>query len=1040
MNKLSAIIAFALCLPGLPLVAQQTAVFTEANLAYKKGEDFFQKGVYGYALTEYENAVNLLLPVNEPSWDLLKMRAELGYAKSAVRLDMPDGEDLIINFIRKYKPDPLASQALLEVANYFYNAGKYDKAIDFYKQISSRDLTHSQRSEVYFKLGYSYFVRKKFKEAEANFKEVKDTPTEYFYPANYYYGLCKFFKSDYTEAIKSFRLVERSRDYKPHVPYYITQIYFAQRDFDEVIRYAEPKLSDRSLRKSREMNQLVGQAWFEKGDYQKALPFLEKYAGSSGRMREEEFYQLGYCQYQVGKYDKAAENFTELSSVNSALGQTALYYLADSRLKLKDPQAARSAFAAASKMSFEPEIQENALINYAKLSYELRFDRDALAALKTIGPGSRYYNEAQELMSDIFVNTRNYDQAIATLEGMSNKTPKLKEAYQKVLYLRGVQYQKDGNLSSAKVHFEKSAANAVNSEYKALALYWLGDIAHQQKDYNASIDYLNQYLVLAKTQKYLPDEASIFTASYLQGYNYLKKKNHITAQGYFRDAVNGIRRNRSFIKNKQVKETMLGDATLRAGDCLFKRNQYSDAIKYYDDAIAAKFPGFQYALFQKAIIEGLRGNNTDKLLALESLIDKYPRSEYADDAMFQLGITYQEIQQSSKATDALKRLVTDYPNSGLVNNALLRLGLVAYNSGNPQAAIDYYKQVFSHSPEPGEADAAMSALREIYIKDMGDSEAFASFLETVPGYKLDNIGRDTLAFDAAETAYESGNYERAVTNFTEYIRKFPNGIHILLARFHRGESYAVLKQYTPALQDYEWITGKGQGKYFVEALKKAAAIAYHNEQNFRKAYDYYSQFESLATSTQGRFEAQLGAMRAAYRLGDEAAVQSSARKVAGNPSASEEQVATAEFYLAKIAFDKKDYTTAMQSFQQVLQLSDNEQTAEARYLIAMIYYQQRDLEKAKQQCLENNNDSSNYPYWVGKSLLLLADVFAEQGDLFSAKTVLEALIENYETMDDDILPNARQKLETLNQKAAGSSRLETETDTNFMDNGNGGND
>jgi tetratricopeptide (TPR) repeat protein len=1040
MNKLSAIIAFALCLPGLPLVAQQTAVFTEANLAYKKGEDFFQKGVYGYALTEYENAVNLLLPVNEPSWDLLKMRAELGYAKSAVRLDMPDGEDLIINFIRKYKPDPLASQALLEVANYFYNAGKYDKAIDFYKQISSRDLTLSQRSEVYFKLGYSYFVRKKFKEAEANFKEVKDTPTEYFYPANYYYGLCKFFKSDYTEAIKSFRLVERSRDYKPHVPYYITQIYFAQRDFDEVIRYAEPKLSDRSLRKSREMNQLVGQAWFEKGDYQKALPFLEKYAGSSGRMREEEFYQLGYCQYQVGKYDKAAENFTELSSVNSALGQTALYYLADSRLKLKDPQAARSAFAAASKMSFEPEIQENALINYAKLSYELRFDRDALAALKTIGPGSRYYNEAQELMSDIFVNTRNYDQAIATLEGMSNKTPKLKEAYQKVLYLRGVQYQKDGNLSSAKVHFEKSAANAVNSEYKALALYWLGDIAHQQKDYNASIDYLNQYLVLAKTQKYLPDEASIFTASYLQGYNYLKKKNHITAQGYFRDAVNGIRRNRSFIKNKQVKETMLGDATLRAGDCLFKRNQYSDAIKYYDDAIAAKFPGFQYALFQKAIIEGLRGNNTDKLLALESLIDKYPRSEYADDAMFQLGITYQEIQQSSKATDALKRLVTDYPNSGLVNNALLRLGLVAYNSGNPQAAIDYYKQVFSHSPEPGEADAAMSALREIYIKDMGDSEAFASFLETVPGYKLDNIGRDTLAFDAAETAYESGNYERAVTNFTEYIRKFPNGIHILLARFHRGESYAVLKQYTPALQDYEWITGKGQGKYFVEALKKAAAIAYHNEQNFRKAYDYYSQFESLATSTQDRFEAQLGAMRAAYRLGDEAAVQSSARKVAGNPSASEEQVATAEFYLAKIAFDKKDYTTAMQSFQQVLQLSDNEQTAEARYLIAMIYYQQRDLEKAKQQCLENNNDSSNYPYWVGKSLLLLADVFAEQGDLFSAKTVLEALIENYETMDDDILPNARQKLETLNQKAAGSSRLETETDTNFMDNGNGGND
>ncbi|MFQ5448900.1 MAG: tetratricopeptide repeat protein, partial [Saprospiraceae bacterium] len=274
MIKLSALIAFAVCLLALPVKAQQTTVFTEANLAYKKGEDFFQKGVYGYALAEYENAVNLLLPVNEPSWDLLRMHAELGYAKSAVRLDMPDGEDLIINFIRKYKPDPLASQAQLEVANYFYNAGKYDKAIDFYKQISPRDLTSSQTAEVYFKLGYSYFVRKKFSEAETNFKEVKDIPTEYFYPANYYYGLCKFFKSDYNEAIKSFRLVERSRTYKPHVPYYITQIYFAQRDFDQVIRYAEPKLKNRTIRKSREMHQLAGQAYFEKGEYDQALKII----------------------------------------------------------------------------------------------------------------------------------------------------------------------------------------------------------------------------------------------------------------------------------------------------------------------------------------------------------------------------------------------------------------------------------------------------------------------------------------------------------------------------------------------------------------------------------------------------------------------------------------------------------------------------------------------------------------------------------------------------------------------------------------------
>jgi TolA-binding protein len=363
------------------------------------------------------------------------------------------------------------------------------------------------------------------------------------------------------------------------------------------------------------------------------------------------------------------------------------------------------------------------------------------------------------------------------------------------------------------------------------------------------------------------------------------------------------------------------------------------------------------------------------------------------------------------------------------------LGLIAYNQGNRQGAISYYKQVFSHNPKKDEADAALAALREIYVKDMGDPDGYAAFLETIPGYKLDNIGRDTLAFDAAETAYENGNYERAVTGFSDYIKKYPNGVNILQAYYHRGESYYVLKQYSNALKDYEWILSKGQSRYYVDALGKAALIAYHNEKDFKKAYDLFTKWETVANNASDRFEAQMGAMRAAYRLGDVNAVQTAARKVANNPSATDAHVATAEFYLGKIAYDKKDYNAAMSSFQRVIKLSDDEQTAEARYLVASIHYLRRDLEKAKEQCLENNNESSGYPYWVGKSLLLLSDVFAEQGDLFSARTVLEALIENYENQTDDIIPTAKQKLEALKRQAAGESRLDKNLDNKFMDDG-----
>ncbi len=1033
MSTFRAIAILAVCCFVEPLVAQQTTVFTEATLAYKRGEEFFQKGAYGYAMTEYKNAINNLRPVNEPEWDLLRIKAELGYAKSAVRLDLPDGEKLILDFIRRYKPDPLAGQALLEVANYFYNARKYDKAIEFYKQISARELSPSQRAEVYFKTGYCYFVQKDFGSAEANFKEIKDTQGDYFYPTNYYYGLCKFFNNQYADAIKSFRLVERSKEYKSLVPYYIAQIYFAQRDYDELIKYAEPKLSDRTLRNAKEMNQLVGQAYFEKRDYQRALPFLEKFAESSGTMREEEFYQLAFCQYQVGKYQAAAQNFQQLNQVNSAMGQMALYYLGDCKLRLNDRTGARSAFAAAANMSYDPDIQESSLLNFAKLSYELKFEKDALSALQNLRPTSKYYNEAQSLMGEIFQNTRNFDQAISALERMPNKTPQLSEAYQKVLYLRGIQHYRDGRVANAKDLFTKSVSNAVSNEYKALALYWLGDIANQEKNYDKSIDNLNQFIALAKNIKTLPDESSIYTANYLQGYNYLKKGNFTTAQGYFQEAVAGIRRNRAFIQNKQVRDGVLGDATLRAGDCLFKRNLYKDAIVYYDEAVNAQYPGFEYALFQKAIIEGLRSNTADKILALESLIEKYPKSAYADDALFQLGATYLEIKQSSKASDSFQKLIASYPNSELVNKALLRLGLVAYNSGSLQTAINYYKQIFSHNPTKEESDAALLALQEIYLKDMGDPDGYNAFLETIPGFQLDNVQKDQNVFAAAESAYERGNYERAITSFSDYIRQYPNGLNTQKAYFHRGESYYVLEQYSLALKDYEWVIANGKDPDYYSALSKAAMIAYHNEQNFQQAYDLYTKWEANAKTNEDRFEAQLGAMRAAYHLGNSNAVQTSAQKVATNSAASDLQIATAYFYLGKIAYDRKDYDSAMQSFAKVVQLSDNEQTAEARYLMAYIHYVRRNLESAKQQCVTNNTENSGYPYWVGKSLILLADVYAEQGDLLSARTVLEALVNNYAIHDDDIIPTAQKKLEIYKKQASSSSRLDLGND--FMDDG-----
>ena len=807
------------------------------------------------------------------------------------------------------------------------------------------------------------------------------------------------------------------------MPYYIAQILFAEGKYEELIAYATPLTNDNSLRKRKEIHQLIGQAHFELDDYAAALPYLEYYNQASSRLTPEEFYQLAFVQYRAGNYEAAAKNFREVSEEESQLGQYAVYYLADAQLKNDDKVAARNAFARATRLAFDPAIQEEARINYAKLSYELGYDREAITALQAVRPGTKYYNEAQRVLSDIFLRTRDYERALNILGSMPSLTPQLQEAYQRVSYLSGVQAYRAGRTQEAERLLLQSNDYPVEARTRALAAYWLGQIAYDEADYPRSARLLDQFLTLAKGRRDLPAASSVYTANYTQGYNYLKQGDYNTALGYFQDAVAGIRRDRAYLDDETVTQNILGDATLRVGDGYFKRNRYDEAVTYYNAAIDAKYAGYVYALYQKALVEGLRDNDAEKILALEDIVADHADSKYADDALFALGQTYQRRRDFQRALDPYKDLIQRYGNSSdLVVPALLQLGLITYNLGSLNTSINYYKQVLSNNPEPEQVNAALQALEEIYVTDLGNPDEYFAFLETVPGFQGDNTKKDSLNFRAAEVKFENAQYDQAIGALTDYINKFPGGLHRLQAQYYRGDSYLKLTQYGKALADYDYVIGRGQSRYYPRALEKAALVAYNYAEDFAKAFDYYQQLEAVAGNEQQRFEAQLGAMRSAYRTNNTEAVRTLAARVADGPTATAADRNTANFYLAKLAFDAKDFDTADARFGAVIRGADNEQAAEARYRVAEIQYLRRNLDAAEELADRAVQRNGAYPFWVAKSLLLLADVFTERGDDFNARGVLEALLENYRG-DDTILADARRKLAALDARAGSNSRL-----------------
>ena len=223
------------------------------------------------------------------------------YADVSARLAAMDRDNLAWQMEEAYSLSNLGTMEL--------EAGRNRRALEYFERIPTYQLSRSERAEVKFKMGYANFVKKKFAQAKGHFDEVKEySNSEYYYPTNYYLAMIAFYDGDYDAALRGFRLVEKSRQYERDVPYYIAQILFAEKKYDELIAYAEPYARAASIRKAKEMNQLVGQAYFEKGNYAAALPYLEAYANMMGRLTETEWYQLGYAQYQQQKYRKHSIN------------------------------------------------------------------------------------------------------------------------------------------------------------------------------------------------------------------------------------------------------------------------------------------------------------------------------------------------------------------------------------------------------------------------------------------------------------------------------------------------------------------------------------------------------------------------------------------------------------------------------------------------------------------------------------------------------------------------------------------------------------
>jgi TolA-binding protein len=195
---------------------------------------------------------------------------------------------------------------------------------------------------------------------------------------------------------------------------------------------------------------------------------------------------------------------------------------------------------------------------------------------------------------------------------------------------------------------------------------------------------------------------------------------------------------------------------------------------------------------------------------------------------------------------------------------------------------------------------------------------------------------------------------------------------------------------------------------------------------YEQAIPHFQKLARTATTKKDQFTAWSGLMESYYQLTQYDSADAYARLILekGKVNAGAENKAT--LYLGKTAMARGDYDVAKDEFLSTLNSAQDEYGAEAKYLLAEIFYLTKDYKQCYETLVSLNKDFAAYTDWVGKSYLLMADNFTAMGDRFQTRGTLKSLIENFPL--SSVKEEAKARLKKLDDDEA-KKKSEAQQDT-----------
>lgn len=983
--------------------------YSQNNLSQQQAERLFNSGVdlvnhnqFGAAREVFDEYLSVAAATDA-------RRADAAYYKAfcALNLYHSDAEKQIESFIQSYPTHPRAGTANYDLANFYYAEKNYKKAASFYSKIEFGALAQDQQRTAHFRWGYSLFNQRSLKEALDQFNYNKALGGEYGPASSYYAGFIEYSQGDYANALIDLKRAGQNDAYSKIVPYLIANVYYRQKNYDELIAYANEVSTREDLTNKEEIALLSAEAYFKKADYKNAYAGYKQYLeGREAKADKGVLLRAGYSAYTLNENEPATK-YLKLSFADSdSIGFYSAYYLGSLYLKQNQKPMAQTAFDIARKFKPDPKLVEESTYQFAKVSYDMGQPDKAIAEFEKLlvtYPNSAHAEEIKELLGQAYVNASNYNKAIEYIEAMKTRSPAVDRAFQKATLLKGMEYFNKDDYANAVQMFEKSLRFPVEPDYVAEASFWSGEAYSIGKRYEQAAE---QYQRIIALPGYNNTELLVKTR-YGLGYTYFNQKQYDRALFNFKEFVNKAPRN----------QPNLADGTLRLADCYYVSKSYPDALINYRKAAQLKSADEDYAHLQAGVVLATMSKYDEAAVELENVIKNFGQSSFLDEAMYERAQIDFEQGNYANAVTGYTALIQTRPTSQYVPYAYTRRAASNFNLKEySKTANDYIAVLENFASHPASKDVLIPLQEALNLS--GRSGEFDKHLAGYRTAHPDAKGIESVEYEAAKNLYFSQNYQRAITALGNYLVSYPQSANVSEAKYYQAESHYRLKEWNKALAIYQEVA---EDKNFLFAGKVVGRLAEleFNQGNYTKSLANFQQLVKVASNKKEQYTAWSGLMESHYLLAQYDSTEKYARIILEKANINAGAQNKASLFLGKAAMAKGDYELAQDEFLSTLNSAQDEYGAEAKYLLGEIQY----LTKQHKQCYETlislNTDFAAYQEWVGRSFLLLADNYLAMGDAFQAKGTLRSLeafpLENIKGMAREKL----KKIETdeLNKKA-----------------------